>query len=81
MKIVAITNEEQAFLFKVRTAHRVSNAGAEKICKILNRLRYQLKSDKEKWWVYEIDPYDMAYDIAEVQSFRLTARGLKERCV
>lgn len=80
MKIVAITTENKEFLFKVNTAHRVSNAGAEKICKILNRIRYNLKSSSEKWFVYEIDQYDMAYDVAERQDFHLTARGLKERC-
>ena len=80
MKIVAITTEGQEFLFKVKTAHKVSNAGAEKICKILNRIRYQLNAPVEKWWVYEIDQYDMAYGYAEMQNFHLTARGLKERC-
>ena len=80
MKIVAVTFEGKEFLFKERTAHRVSNAGAEKICKILNHERWKLKNTAEKWWVYEVDRYDMAYDIAEMQSFNLTARGLKERC-
>lgn len=78
MKIVAITTDGQEFLFKVRTAHRVSNAGAEKICKILNRMKYQIKSSAEKWFVYDIDQYDMAYDVAVMQDFHLTARGLKE---
>lgn len=80
MKIVAITNNGQEFLFKVKTAHKVSNAGAEKICKILNHIKYQLKASTEKWWVYDIDQYDMAYDYATMQDFHLTARGLKERC-
>ena len=79
MKIVAITTDGQEFLFKVRTAHKVSTAGAEKICKILNHIRYNLKSGAEKWWVYEIDKYDMAYDYAVTQDFHLTGRGLKER--
>lgn len=79
MKIVAITNEGQEFLFKVRTAHKVSNAGAEKICKILNHIRYNLRTTAEKWWVYDIDKYDMAYNVAVMQDFHLTARGLKER--
>lgn len=80
MKIVAITNNGQEFLFKVKTAHKVSNAGAEKICKILNHVRYKLNSPTEKWWVYEVGQYDMAYDVAVMQDFHLTARGLKERC-
>ena len=79
MKIVAITTEGKEFLFKVRTAHKVSNAGAEKICKILNHIRHNLKGATEKWWVYEIGEYDMAYDYAMTQGFHLTARGLKER--
>lgn len=79
MKIVAITTDGAEFWFKVRTAHKVSNAGAEKICKILNHIRYDLNATAEKWWVYDIDKFDIAYDYAMTQNFHLTARGLKER--
>ena len=79
MRIVAVTNDGSEFLYNFRTAHKVSNSGAEKICKILNNIRYDLKKPTEKWWVYEIGQYDIAYDVAQYQNFHLTARGLKER--
>lgn len=79
MKVVAITTDGKEFLCKARTAHKVSNAGAEKICKILNKCRWDLKNSNEKWWVYEVGMYDMAYDYAITQDFHLTGRGLKER--
>ena len=79
MKIVAITTEGQEFKRKFRTAHKVSNSGAEKICKILNHIRYNLNAHTEKWWVYDIDQYDIEYAYAMTQDFHLTAKGLKER--
>lgn len=81
MKIVAVTTDGKEFVYGVRTAHRVSNAGAMKICKILNHVRYGLKKPAEKWWVYDVDEYDMAYDIASTQTFKLTGKGLIEKGV
>ncbi len=77
MKIVAITREGAEFVYKASTAHKVSKAGAERICSLLNKARWDLKHPDEKWFVYEVGRYDIAYDIAERQKFYFAGKALR----
>ena len=70
-KIVAITTEGKEFIFSARSAHSVPVASCEKICQILNKAKYKLNSENEKWFTYEIDQFDSVNFISETQSFRI----------
>jgi hypothetical protein len=70
MKIVAKTRVGSEFLYDARSAHKVSQAKAEKIRDVLNSVRYGLK-DGEAWYIYDADTYSTASVYAEGQSFRV----------
>ena len=71
MKIVAITNIGAEFLYSAKTAHKVPKASANTICNILNQVRYNLTEGSQKWFVYDVDEYDRAYDYAQSQSYSI----------
>lgn len=75
MTILAKAVDGKEFLYNVRSAHFVSERNADKICKMLNELKYLL-NDGEVWWKYEVDQYDTAYVYAEEQKFTWGKRGL-----
>jgi len=76
---IAKTIIGKEFLYSRCTAHCVSKRNAKKICKILNDVKYKLK-ENECWFIYELSPYDRAYDYAITQKFILSKNGnLKER--
>ena len=77
MKIVAISVQGQEFLYKGRTAHRVSERSSETICELLNKVRYQL-GNGEVWFIHEIDQNNNAYGFALNQKFTLRMGTLKE---
>lgn len=70
MMVVAISAKGHEFLYSAKTAHKVSKASAEKICKALNEAKYHLK-DGDIWHVHEIDKYDNAWIYAHEQEFRV----------
>lgn len=69
MKVIAISTKGQEFMYSGRTAHKVSEASANMICKALNDAKYRIKED-EVWFVHDVDRYDVAYDYAQYQSFK-----------
>lgn len=68
MKIVAKSIEGQEFLYSASSAHSVSKASANAICKALNNARYDLK-EGQVWFVHDIGQYDNAYIYALSQKF------------
>lgn len=66
MTIIAKTTEGKEYLYSVKSAHKVSKASADYICKICNEYKYRLKNG-EKWHVYDVDTYESAYDVALLQ--------------
>lgn len=78
MKVIAKTMIGSEFIFKPQSAHYVSGKSADQVADCLNTLRYSLK-DGEKWYVYEIDQYDTAYDYAQMQSFYIARNGSLKR--
>lgn len=77
MKVVAISVQGQEFLYKGRTAHRVSERSSKTICDLLNKVKYQL-AEGECWHIHEVDRYDNAFGFALEQKFTLRMGTLKE---
>ena len=70
MMILAKTHEGSEYMYSPFTAHMVSKASAEVVCSVLNKIGFQILQEKrEKWHIYEVDQYDVAYDFAQVQKF------------
>ena len=68
MVTVATSIKGMEFLYSAQSAHEVSKASSEYICKVLNEHAYQLK-DMEVWAIHEVDEYDNAYAYAIEQKF------------
>ena len=72
MKIIAKTIIGKEFMYNARTARRVSDKSADKICAIVNQHKAILGAgENEIFRVYEIDRYCAAYDYAMIQSFTI----------
>ena len=78
MLILAITNEGQEFIYNARTARSVSKKSARLICDIANENKYKLKPG-QKWHIYDVDKYDIAFDYAMRQAFRIR-NGIVSDC-
>lgn len=74
MLILAISVKDREYLYKANTARAVSKNSAQKICDIVNECKYQLKPG-EIWHIYEIDKYNIAFDYATRQEFKIR-RGI-----
>ena len=70
MKILAITRDGEEFLYKTRSARKVSARSAKTICKIVNKYKFHLEPG-EKWFIYDVDKYDEAYERAMYQGFTI----------
>ncbi len=69
MTIVAKSIKGHEFVYTPKTAHKVSKASANLICKALNDNKFMLYDDDEVWFVHEVDQYDSASGYAEYQKF------------
>lgn len=70
MLILAIAPKGKEFLYRLSSAHSVPKASADRIRDVLNKAGHKLK-DGETWHMYDVGPYDNAYEIAHYQSFRI----------
>ena len=77
MKILAISCEGSEFFYRASTAHKVSKASANAICKALNEIRYNLKPG-EVWHVHDVEGWENAGIYAETQAFRMYKGRLQE---
>ena len=69
MIVLAIAVKGQEFLYRSDSAHEVSKASADVICKALNDANYLLK-DGEVWHKFtDIGPYNNAWAFAQTQKF------------
>ena len=68
MKMLAKAIRGKEFLYSRKSAHAVSDAGADYICRVLNENKYRLK-DGEIWHVYDCGWYEMEYTEAGTQKF------------
>lgn len=70
IKVIAKSYIGKEYIFSEKTAHKVSKNSAEKILKVLNSVRWNLK-DGEVWHIYDVYEYDNAYEIAQTQKFSI----------
>lgn len=68
MKLIAKSNIGEEYIYSRSSAHAVSNAGAEIICKALNDRKYKLKPG-EVWAVHDCGNYELDYTAAGYQKF------------
>ncbi len=79
MKVLAITNNGTEFVYMPRSAHKVAQNKIDFVLDVLNKHRFMLTSDTQKWYAYEIDEYDSAYDYAQYQRFSVSKSGQVKR--
>ena len=60
MKLIAKTQKGTEFFHSKKEAYFAPDSSAEKICTIMNKVKYSLKSDEELWYVYD---YDFSQDL------------------
>ena len=72
MLILAKTVKGKEYAYSARSARKVSARSAEKILQIVNQYAFQLDTSKgEIWHIYDVGVYDVAYDYAMCQSFKI----------
>lgn len=76
MKVLAITRNGQEFIYNAKSAHRVAQNKAKYVLDVLNKHRYLLKDDSEKWFSYDVDEYDKAYAYSAYQRFAVSKKGI-----
>lgn len=80
MLVLAMSLKNQEYLYKARTARKVSKASAETICKIVNEYKFLYSCHPGYVWaVHEVDKYDSAYDYAQLQDFTIRKGIVKAR--
>ena len=77
MKIVAVSPKGKEYIYNFTTAHEVSKASAEKICKCLNDHKFRIRDD-QVWAIHDADRYDNGYYYAEDQKFRVYKGQVRE---
>lgn len=55
MKLIAKTQKGIEFFHSRKEAYFVSDASANKICEIMNNVKFRLASENEVWHVYDYD--------------------------
>lgn len=75
--IIAKTHPGQEYLYSAKSAHKVSKASAQLICKVCNQYQFKLNPG-ECWHVYEVGKYESAYDYAQFQKFTVRNGIVKE---
>lgn len=60
MKLIAKTQKGKEFLHSKENAFFAPDASANKICKIMNDVKFRIKNDTELWFVYD---YDISQDM------------------
>ena len=60
MKLVAKTQNGTEFLHSKKNAFFAPDSSANKICKIMNDVKFRIENDNEMWHVYD---YDFSQDM------------------
>lgn len=78
MKIVALAKKGAEFMYRSATAHAVPEKRAAEIAAALNLVNY--KTDPGLvWYVYDVDQYDDAFQVAVEQKFFFRDGSLCEK--
>lgn len=70
MQLIAKTQKGTEFMHSKANAFFVSDAGANKICKIMNNTKFMLKSENEVWHVYDYDSTQKMYVTHRLSIYR-----------
>ena len=70
MKLVAKTQKGIEFMHSKENAFFVPDSSAEKICKIMNDVKFRLKNDNELWFVYDYDFSQELYDTGRLSIYK-----------
>lgn len=77
--IVAISWKDCELHYDTQSSHRVSKRNAEKIVKLLNEEKYNLKTEREIWRLYKLhDKYCATYDVGQEHRFILFCNKVVE---
>ena len=60
MKLIAKTQKGKEFLDSKQNAFFAPDSSANEICKVMNDVKFRLKSENELWFVYD---YDFSQDL------------------
>lgn len=60
MKLIAKTQKGKEFLHSKQNAFFAPDSSANEICKVMNDVKFRLKSENELWFVYD---YDFSQDL------------------
>ena len=55
MKLIAKTQKGIEFIHSKKNAFFAPDSSANKICKIMNDMKFRIKNDNEVWHVYDYD--------------------------
>jgi len=78
MKVLARAEKGREFFYLASSAHAVPASRAEAIRDALNRSGYGLMAG-EVWHLFDVGPYDTAYEYAQYQSFRIRSGKLYDK--
>ena len=70
MKLIAKTQNGKEFLHSKEDAFFAPNSSADKICKIMNDVKFRLKNDTEIWFVYDYDCTQEMYVTSRLSIYR-----------
>lgn len=76
MKLIAKTQKNTEYLHSKKFAYFAPDASANKICSIMNKVKYNLNSDDELWYVYD---YDFSADLYVTHRLRIY-KGVVKIC-
>ena len=76
MKLIAKTQKGTEYLHSKNEAYFAPDASAEKICKIMNEVKFRLNSDNETWWIYD---YDFSQEVYVTHRLRIY-KGIVKLC-
>ena len=76
MKLIAKTQKGTEYLHSKNEAYFAPDASAEKICKIMNEVKFRLNSGNETWWIYD---YDFSQEVYVTHRLRIY-KGIVKLC-
>ena len=70
MKLIAKTRKGTEFFHSKKDAFFVANSSANKICRLMNDVKYRLQNQNEIWYVYDYDFTQDYYVEYKVTTYR-----------
>ena len=68
MRLIAKTQKGTEFFHSKKLAFFAPDSSAEKICKVMNDVKFRIENDTEVWFVYD---YDFSQDLYVTSSLSI----------